>query len=210
MTHDAPVIHVIDDDPSVQKGLSRLIASAGFRVEAYSSGEEYLNRGKLGGHGCLLVDVKMPGIDGMELHEILRKRGCVLPLIFLTGHGDIRMSVNAMKRGAFHFLTKPVDECDLLATLNQAIVASSRDQGEREVEMDIRNRLALLTPREVEVLRCVISGALNKQIARHLSIAEKTVKVHRARVMEKMEADSVAELVRICDCVNVHPTGIAP
>lgn len=210
MPRESAIIQVIDDDSSVQKGLSRLIASAGYCVETYSSGEDYLARGKFDKHGCLLVDMKMPGMDGMELLEILRKRGCFLPVIFLTGHGDIPMSVNAMKRGAFHFLTKPVDESDLLATLSQALAVDSHDRGERELEIDIRTRLALLTPREEEVLRCVISGALNKQIARHLKIAEKTVKVHRARVMEKMEADSVAELVRICDSVCIQPMPITP
>ena len=209
MNEDA-TIYVVDDDPSVRKGLSRLISSVGFSVEAFASAREFLEvRPNETGPCCVVLDVRMPGLSGLDLQEELSKRASyVIPIIFITGHGDIPMTVRAMKRGAVDFLTKPFNDQQLLDAINVAI---DNDRGAR-VEMSevdvLMQRVDRLTPRERQVMALVITGMLNKQIAYQLGISEKTVKVHRGHVMEKLEIDSVAELVRLAQKVGVEPGDI--
>lgn len=200
-----PTVFVIDDDPSVRKSLSRLLRSAGHEVETFASAEPFLAREHFDGIGCLLLDVQMPGLSGMDLQAELGKAEHSLPIVFITGHGDIPMSVEAMRKGAIHFLTKPFDDNDLLRAVSEAIEKDRKAKAEQAKVQDIRNRLSLLTPREYEILRYVITGMLNKQIAFTLNIAEKTVKIHRGRVMGKLRVDSVAELVRLAEKAGVDP-----
>jgi FixJ family two-component response regulator len=203
MTATASMVFVVDDDPSVRKSLTRLIGSAGYAVEAFASAREFLARERYPGSSCLVLDVRMPGLTGLDLQEALAGAGRRMSIVFVTGHGDISMSVKAMKGGAVDFLTKPVDDKDLLAAIEQAVARDARDLGAEARAAEIQERIQMLTPRETEVFTLVVTGMLNKQIAFQLGIGEKTVKVHRARVMEKMRAGSVAELVRLADRVGV-------
>jgi FixJ family two-component response regulator len=203
MTATASMVFVVDDDPSVRKSLTRLIGSAGYAVEAFASAREFLARERYPGSSCLVLDVRMPGLTGLDLQEALAGAGRRMSIVFVTGHGDISMSVKAMKGGAVDFLTKPVDDKDLLAAIEQAVARDVQDLGAEARVAEIRERVQMLTPRETEVFALVVTGMLNKQIAFQLGIGEKTVKVHRARVMEKMRAGSVAELVRLADRVGV-------
>ncbi len=203
MTGGAPVVFVVDDDPSVRKSLTRLVSHAGYTVETFASARDYLAHAPPKGPGCLLLDVRMPGLTGLELQEALAGAAHHVPIIFITGHGDVSMSVKAMKGGAVDFLTKPFDDKDLLAAIQRAVAKDVRDLGDEAKVKDIQARVKTLTPRETEVFALVVTGMLNKQIAAQLGIGEKTVKVHRARVMEKMRAGSVAELVRLADSVGV-------
>jgi len=196
-------IFVVDDDEAVRRGLTRLLRSAGWNVEALASAGDFVRRAPLKGPGCVLLDVQLPDESGLDLQGRLVQAGISLPVVFLTGKGDIPMSVSAMKHGAIDFLVKPVDEDVLLEALDQAIqsnVAQAAGQGGRDV---VTSRLALLTEREREILDHVLRGRLNKQIAYDLGIAEKTVKVHRGRVMQKMDAHSVAALVHMCDSIGI-------
>ena len=202
-----PTVFVIDDDASVRKSLSRLLrSSAGYTAETFASAEEFLGRDHFKGIGCLLLDVQMPGLSGIDLQKELNKADYHLPIIFITGHGDIPMSVEAMKKGAVDFLTKPFDDKELLRAIGKAIEKDTYARAEYHEALDIRRRIGLLTPRENEILRYIITGMLNKQIALKLDIAEKTVKVHRGRIMEKLCVDSVAELVRLAEKVGIKPT----
>lgn len=205
MTHPKPIVFVIDDDSSVRKSLSRLLRSADYTVEAFPSAEEFLRREHFDGVGCILLDVKMPGLSGIDLQEELSKADYHMPIIFITGHGNIPMSVQAMKKGAVDFLTKPFDDKELLQTIEKAIEKDTYARAEYDETLDIRRRIELLTPRENEILRYIITGMLNKQIALKLDIAEKTVKVHRGRIMEKLHANSVAELVRLAEKAGIKP-----
>lgn len=205
MSADPEIVCVVDDDPAVRRALVRLLRAAGLTAESFASAAEFLARDSELSVGCVVLDVRMPGFDGMELQARLAAEGTDLPVIFLTGHGDIPMSVEAMKQGAVDFLTKPVDEDVLLGAVESALLRSRIERTERLVSQSFRNRLESLTPREHEVLRWVISGALNKQIAGHLGIAEKTVKIHRGRVMQKLGVATLAELVQICQRVGVGP-----
>ena len=205
MPEMSATIFVIDDDASVRKSLVRLLGSAGFLVEAFPSAEAYLERKPHEGLGCIVLDVCMQGLSGTDLQARLAQNGCDLPIIFLTGHGSIPMSVSAMRQGAVDFLTKPVDEEILLQTIRQTLVRQEGVVHKRAEIEAMRARLGLLTPRELEVMRCVLTGALNKQIASRLEITEKTVKVHRSRGMVKLGVTSVAELVRFCAAVGVLP-----
>jgi FixJ family two-component response regulator len=196
---DCPTVFVVDDEAPVRKAISRLLRAAGFAVAAFASSGEFLARHDLHKPGCLILDLMMPGVDGMELQRALASKGSVLPIIFLTGHGNVPQSVQAMKRGALDFLTKPVNDGQLLAAIRVAI-EKDRVARRRQAELlEIRARLATLTPREQEVLDHVVTGKLNKQIADDLGVVEQTIKVHRAHVMKKMKVQSVAELVRLAE-----------
>jgi FixJ family two-component response regulator len=197
MTTLSPTVFVVDDYAPVRRSISRLLHAAGFAVAAFASAQEFLAQYDPGVWGCLILDLAMPALNGLELQDILAKAGSVLPIIFLTGTADIPKSVQAMKHGASDFLTKPVNDEDLLAAVRVAI-QKDRDRRREQAELsEIRARLATLTPREREVLEYVVAGKLNKQIAGDLGTVEQTIKVHRAHVMEKMRVQSVAELVRL-------------
>jgi FixJ family two-component response regulator len=205
MTEPNPTIFVIDDDASVRKSLSRLLRSAGYTMETFTSAEEFLRRDHYDGIGCLLLDVQMPGLSGMGLQEELNRADYHMPIIFITGHGDIPMSVEAMKKGAVDFLTKPFQAKELLQVIDKAIEKDTHARAEHDEILDIRRRIDQLTLRENEILGYIITGMLNKQIAFELGIAEKTVKVHRGRIMEKLCVGSVAELVRLAEKVGIKP-----
>jgi FixJ family two-component response regulator len=190
-------VFVVDDYAPVRRSISRLLHAAGFVVAAFASAEEFLAQYDPGVWGCLVLDVAMPVLNGLELQHILAQAGSLLPIIFLTGEGDIPKTVQAMKHGATDFLTKPVNDEDLLVAVRAAIEKNRALRQEQAKLSEIRARLATLTPREREVLEYVVAGKLNKQIAGDLGTVEQTVKVHRARVMEKMRVRSVAELVRL-------------
>jgi FixJ family two-component response regulator len=203
MSEKSPTIFIVDDDPAVLTGLSRLLRSAALSVESFSSPQEFLDQHDPRAPGCLVLDIAMPGLNGLELQEALTKRGSTIPIIFLTGYGTVPDSVKAMKGGALDFLSKPVDEKDLLAAIRIAIEKDSLARLDRGEIEEIQERLSTLTPREREVMTHVVSGQLNKQIAFDLGTVEKTIKVHRARVMEKMKANSVAELVHLCERIGI-------
>ena len=205
MTEPNPTIFVIDDDASLRKSLSRLLRSAGYTTEAFASAEEFLARDHYGGIGCLLLDVQMPGLSGMDLQKELNKADYHMPIIFITGHGDIPMSVEAMKDGALDFLTKPFHDKELLQVIEKAIEKDTYVRAEYDEILEIRRRIERLTLRENEILGYIITGMLNKQIAFELGIAEKTVKVHRGRIMEKLCVASVAELVRLAEKAGIKP-----
>ena len=197
MTLSPPTVFLVDDDPSVLRGLSRLLRSAGWSSVTFSSAEDCLNHVDPAASGCVVLDLSLPKVNGLELQRKLSEKGCLLPIIFLTGHGDVPTTVAAMKAGAVDFLTKPVHDEDLLEAVRIAVDEDHVRRSQRAEAAAIEQRLVTLTPREREVFLGVVSGKLNKQIAVDLGTVEKTIKVHRARVMEKMGADSLAELVRI-------------
>jgi FixJ family two-component response regulator len=205
-----PAIHIVDDDAAVRRAISRLLAFEQYEVYAYDSAETFLSeQARQAGdrHGCVILDVALPGQDGVALQHVLVERGIHLPVIFLTGHADVPQTVNAMKQGALDFLVKPVDVTVLLAAITRALHKDDRLREQRAQRAATASRLATLTPREREVLMHVMEGRLNKQIAADLGTAEKTVKVHRARGMEKMQVRSVAELVRIVERAHPHDEG---
>lgn len=206
MSNTPPVhVFIVDDDASFRKSLSRLMRSYGIEVRLFDSAASFFAEDLTALEGCIVLDVRMPGLSGLEVQEKLIQLNHAMPIIFLTGHGDIPMSVHAMKKGASDFLTKPVDEQVLLAAIHKALADGQRANGQQKKIEAIRARLRTLTTREHEVMRHVISGELNKQIGADLDIVEKTVKVHRARMMEKMGVHSVAELVRLCSEAGVEP-----
>ena len=199
-----PSVYLVDDDASVRKALARLIRSAGLEVQTFASSREFLDRiPDTNNPACLVADVRMPGLSGIDLHHELRSTNRNLPIIFVTGHGDIPMSVNAMKAGAVDFLPKPVKDSDLLRAIKQALAHADYDRVKRDELEGLRKRMEKLTARESEVMALVVKGMLNKQIAFVLGTVEKTIKVHRARVMRKMEVNSVAELVRITEKIGM-------
>jgi len=204
MTPPLATVFVVDDDTSVRKSLSRLLHSGGYATEAFASATEFLANGRHQQHpACLVLDVRMPGLTGLDLQERLNNLKSTLAIIFITGHGDIPMSVRAMKSGAVDFLPKPFGDTQLLAAVARAIQKSVHDQqASAEIE-SIQQRLATLTPREREVMELVVAGLLNKQVADRLGTVEKTIKVHRAHVMEKMRVQSFAELVRLAERAGV-------
>ena len=199
-------VFVVDDDAAVRRSLARLLRSAGLTVESFASAGEFLARDGYDGVGCIVLDVRMPDLDGMGLQARLADECDDLPVVFLTGHGDIPMSVRAMKKGAFDFLTKPVDEDVLLTTVRQALLGHRAVRVDRLEAEALRARVHTLTPREKEVLRCVVAGARNRQIAEHLGIAEHTVKIHRGRAMKKLGVNTVTALVKACQRAGIAPT----
>jgi FixJ family two-component response regulator len=206
MSSCAATVFVVDDDLSIRRSLTHLFGATGLNVAVFASAQEFLERYNPSASGCLVLDLAMPGLNGLELQEMLAARGSRLPIIFLTGHGDLPSGLKALKSGAADFLTKPVDATDLIDAVRGAI---EKDRTARQVNAEvaeIRQRFATLTPREHEVLCHVISGKLNKQIAAQLGTVEKTIKVHRARVMVKIKAGSLAELIRLAERAGIQPS----
>jgi FixJ family two-component response regulator len=210
LLNSQPKVFIIDDDDSVRKSLARLLSASGIHAESFASAEAFLARENYNGIGAIILDIRMPGLDGMALHEQLIKQGSNLPIIFLSGHADIPTSVKAMKRGAMHFLTKPVGDIELLQAVREALRTHTKLNNEIAEQDAIRAQVKSLTTRELEIMRYVVSGAINKQIAAQLEIAEKTVKVHRAHVMEKLGAESIVDLVRLCNTLDIAPLNISP
>jgi FixJ family two-component response regulator len=205
MTVPNVLVFVIDDDASVRKGVSRLLRSAGYKSEVFGSASDFLARDQRSGPACLIVDVRMPGINGMDLQESLIQRRREEQLVFITGHGDISMCAQAMKAGAADFLPKPFRDDELLQCVERALIRSAEQRRRSADKNKTQQLLDSLTPREFEVLQLVITGMLNKQIAGELGTAEKTVKVHRGRMMQKLRVTSVAELVRLVEKAGVAP-----
>ena len=198
-THGGPTnetIFLIDDDISVREGLTALIESVDLPVRAFGSAAEFLTAKPVHAEGCVVLDINMPGMNGLDLQREMNAAGVPLPVIFLTGHGDIPMTVQALKAGAVHFLTKPVRADDLLAAIRQALETDRKARSERAEMRGLRERFDLLAPRERQVMHLVASGRLNKQIAHELGISERTIKLYRGQVMRKMGADSLADLVK--------------
>jgi RNA polymerase sigma factor (sigma-70 family) len=202
----SPTVFVVDDDAAVRKAVSRLLRSASIAVADFASPREFLAQHDPATPGCLVLDLAMPGFDGLRLQTTLRETGSSLPIIFLTGHGDVSKSVQAMKGGAFDFLTKPVNAKNLLPAIRAAIERDAVARGEQAELSEIHARLDTLTPREREVLQHVVAGKLNKQIAADLGITEATVKMHRGRVMAKMKVQSVAELACLTERCGIKGT----
>lgn len=206
MTKRPPAtVYVVDDDASVLKSLGRMLRRAGFAVEGFPSGQDFLAHPPAPGPSCVILDVRMPGLDGLELQASLAARGCPPAIVFISGSSDIPISVRAMKAGAVDFLTKPYSADDLLDAVRRAVARNEVEQARHARSEAIAGRMRTLSRREAEVLSQVVTGRLNKQIAGELGITEKTVKVHRARVMRKMQADSVADLVRMGEALGVRP-----
>lgn len=197
MIEGEPIVFVVDDDPSVRRSIERLIQSIGLEVQTFQSAREFLQRARPEGPACLVLDVRLPGLSGLDLQRELTNRGVQLPIIFITAHGDIPMTVRAMKGGAVEFLTKPFRTHHLLDAIRAAIERDRDTLKQRSEVAQLRNRYDLLTPREREVLAFLVVGLLNKQIAGELVTTERTIKFHRAHIMQKMRAESIADLVRM-------------
>ena len=208
VTVEKAMVFVVDDDPFIRKSLGFLISSVGLDVETFATAKEFLKRHPHKGPSCLILDVKMPGVSGMALQEKLLSQEYDIPIVFISGHGDIPMTVKAIKKGAVDFLSKPFDEKDLLDAVREALQRDAKARALQKEQEEIHRRLESLTPREYETLTHVITGMLNKQIAYALKISEITVKVHRGRVMEKMGVDSVAALVRLTEKVGIKPAEV--
>ena len=202
-----PTVFIIDDDPSARRGLTRLVRAAGLNAESFASAADFLASEQRSGPGCIVLDVRMPEMTGPELQEELTKADYSMPIVFLSAHADVPIAAGAMKKGAVDFLTKPVDGTDLLAAIEESLARDAENRTQRAETSSVQELIETLTPREHEVMTYVITGMLNKQIAGHLEISEETVKIHRARVMQKLGVVSVAELVRLCEKVGVEPAG---
>jgi len=205
MTREPPTVFIVDDDPSVLRGLSRLVRAMGMRAETFASASAFLARKPIKGSCCIVLDLSMPGMSGAELQDELSKMDYSPPIIFLTAHGDVPAGVKAIKKGAVDFLQKPVEEEDLSRAIERALAGDREIRSKHLLVREVRGRLDTLTPRELEVMQYVISGMLNKQVASALGIAEKTVKIHRGRMMKKLQIESLPELVRKCELAGIPP-----
>jgi RNA polymerase sigma factor (sigma-70 family) len=207
MTDAAPLVFVIDDDSSVRKSLRRLLSSAGYRPEVFASGEEFLRQPRPEGPACAVLDVRLSGLSGLELQNTLAGRDGEVPIVFITGHRDIPTTVRAMKAGAVDFLVKPFNPEELLAAVRQALTRHAAALERERERAEIRSRADTLSPRESQVMELVVAGLPNKEVGSELGVTEKTVKVHRAQVMRKMQADSLPELVRLAGKIGGHSPG---
>ena len=203
MTEAQATVFIVDDDDGMRQSLKNLIGSVGLQVKVFASAQEFLRSKLTDVPGCLVLDVRLPGLSGLDLQKRMADAGIDIPIIFITGHGDIPMTVRAMKAGAVEFLTKPFRDQDLLDAIQQALERDRAARAQRAEIEELRARLESLTPREQQVMRLVVAGLLNKQIAGELGTSETTVKIQRHQVMEKMGADSLAELVRMADRLGV-------
>lgn len=202
ITEDAPIVFIVDDDASMRRSIQDLLSSVALRSKAFATPQEFLDSKRADCHGCMILDIRLPGISGLDFQRELTKAGVTLPIIFITGHGDVPMSVQAMKAGAFEFLMKPFRPQELLDAVQHALDADRKLREKRRETAEVRNRYETLTAREREVLELVVSGLLNKQIAAKLGTVEHTVKIHRGHVMEKMKADSLPALIRMADTLK--------
>jgi len=203
MSTPEPLVHVVDDEPAIRESLAMLLRSVGLQSRAYGSAQEFLESWRAGGAECLVCDVRMPGMSGLELQEALKARNSQVPVVLITGHGDVAMAVRAMKAGASDFIEKPFNDQVLLDAVNRALARARDGQGDGRAEIEAR--IESLTPREREVMLLVVEGRPNKVVATRLGLSTRTVEVHRAKVMEKLQARSLAELVRmaiLCDLMR--------
>ena len=201
-SEDVPVVFIVDDDPSVRRSIQDLVSSVSLRSEAFATPQDFLDAQRTDRIGCLILDVRLPGMSGLDFQRTLTETGVTIPIIFITGHADVPMTVQAMKSGAVEFLTKPFRPQELLDAVQQALYRDGELRKKRLQTADVRHRYERLTSREREVMELVVSGLLNKQIAAKLGIGEHTVKIHRGHVMEKMKADSLPALIRMADTLK--------
>ena len=202
MLEVSPLVYIVDDDGNVRRSIQDLLASVALRSESFATPQEFLNHKRADCPACLVLDVRLPGMSGLDCQRVLAEAGVTIPIIFITGHGDVPMTVRAMKSGAVEFLTKPFRPQELLDAVQQALDRSRKSLERRRETEDVRNRYETLTAREREVMELVVSGLLNKQIAAELGTGEHTVKIHRGHVMEKMKADSLPALLRMADTLK--------
>ena len=205
MTTESSMVFVVDDDPLIRASIQGLLKSASLQSESFETAEEFLKRGRWDGPSCLILDITLPGMSGLDFQALLQNAGLQIPIIFVTGHGDIPKTVKAMKLGASEFLTKPFNDQELLDAVEQALARDCIHRKEQSEISRLCARLDKLTRREREVMKLVVAGMLNKQIASELGTSEITIKVHRARVMRKMQAGSLAELVKITERLHLFP-----
>jgi FixJ family two-component response regulator len=205
MSLNAGTVFIVDDDPDVCRAVGRLVRGAGYEVREFNSAHDFLVAHEPEPPGCLLLDLSMPDVDGLQLQQSLVASGCHRPIVFLSANGDVHNTVRAMKAGAVNFLTKPVDEDELMEALAEAVALDARGRAAWETRNTVTGRIATLTPRERQVLEKVVAGRLNKQIAAELGTVEKTIKVHRSRVMQKLHAASLIQLIEIAQLAGISP-----